>query len=117
MPRPDAWGPADRHSDNRIVFEAANASRWPISSIAPRCALAFADGNRVTLTPTTRAARTGLDDTGHVSTAVPPGGRIAVSLRTERIRHGSPVVRADCEFDISVPWWIWASEMPRDRRS
>jgi hypothetical protein len=109
---PDASAYADRYSGNRIAFEAANASRWAISSVTPRCTLAFADGSWRALVPITRRERTSLDDGGHVSTAVPPGGRIHVSLRTERVMHDSPVVRADCEFDLSVPWWVWASQAP-----
>ena len=114
---PSASAYADRFSINLIVIEARNASRWPITGISPRCTLAFADGDWAYLTPDTRAERTRLDDTGEVSTAVPPGGTLNVSLRTAEVRHSSPVVRADCRFDLSVPWWIWASDMPRDRRS
>ena len=103
---------ADRFSDHRIVFEAVNRSRWPVTSISPRCTLAFADGSWASLTADTRAERRRLDDPGHVSTAVPPGGTVKASLRTDTVRHDSPVVRADCAFDLSVPWWIWASDMP-----
>jgi hypothetical protein len=110
---PDASPYADFYSTHAVRFEAANASRWPISSITPDRTVAFADGDWRTLRPSTRAERTRLDDTGHVSTAVPPGGRIAVSLPTEPVRPDSPVVRADCTFRLSVPWWVWASEMPR----
>lgn len=110
---PDASAHRGGFSDHRIVFEAANRSRWPVTSISPLCTLAFADGGWATLTANTRTERTRLDDTGHVSTAVPPGGTLRASLRTATIRHDSPVVRADCTFGISVPWWSWASEMPR----
>jgi len=110
---PDASPYADLYSKHAVRFEAANASRWPISSIVPDCTVRFADGDWRRLSPDTRAERTRLDDAGHVSTAVPPGGRIGVSLRTERIRHDGPVVRADCTFRLSVPWWVWASEAPR----
>lgn len=111
--QPGASVHRDRFADHLIVFEARNASRWPINSITPRCTLAFADGGWAALTADTRAERTRLEDTGHVSTAVPPGGTLRTSLRTATVRHDSPVVRADCTFDLSVPWWSWASEMPR----
>jgi hypothetical protein len=114
---PDTSVHAGHYSNNMIAFEATNASRWPINSIGPRCTVRFADGTWADLRPNTRAERTRLDDSGYVSTTVPPGGKITVSLPTERIRHDSPITRADCEFDLSVPWWMWASEMPRDRRS
>jgi hypothetical protein len=104
---------ADRFSDHRIVFEAVNRSRWPVTSISPRCTLAFADGSWASLTADTRAERRRLDDPSHVSAAVPPGGTVRASLRTDTVRHDSPVVRADCAFDISVPWWIWGAEAPR----
>ena len=110
---PSASAYADRFSDHRIVFEAVNRSRWPVTSISPRCTLAFADGSWASLTADTRAERRRLDDPSRVSTAVPPGGTVRASLRTDTVRHDSPVVRADCAFDISVPWWIWASEAPR----
>ena len=114
---PSASAYADQFSINLIVIEARNASRWPITGISPRCALAFADGDWAYLTPDTRAERTRLDDTGEVSTAVPPGGTLRASLRTAEVRHSNPVVRADCRFDIAVPWWVWASDMRRDQRS
>jgi len=113
----DASAYADRRSSNLVVIEARNVSRWPITSIEPRCTVAFADGDWAYLTPDTRAERTRLDDTGRVSTAVAPGATLRASLRTGEVRHSSPVVRADCRFDLSVPWWIWASEMPQDGRS
>jgi hypothetical protein len=114
---PDTSVYSNIYSTNSVRFEAENRSRWPISSITPRCTVKFADGNWADLSPNTRAERTRLDDIGYISTAVSPGGRITVSLPTERIRHDSPITRADCEFDLSVPWWMWASEMPRDGRS
>lgn len=103
----------NKSSDHQIVFEAENRSRWPVASITPHCTLGFADGGWASLTADTRTERTRLDDTGHVSTAVPPGGTLRASLRTATVRHDSPVVRADCTFAISAPWWSWASEMPR----
>ena len=111
--QPSASAYRGRFSDHLIVFEARNASRWPVTGITPHCTLAFADGGWASLTADTRAERTRLDDTGHVSTAVPPGGTLRASLRTAAVQHDSPVVRADCTFDLSVPWWFWASEMPR----
>src|SRR5688572_19530449 len=84
---PDTSVYSDLYSTNSVRFEVENRSRWPISSIAPRCTVRFADGSWRTLTPSTRVERTHLDDPGYISTAVPPGGRIAVSLPTERIRH------------------------------
>lgn len=113
----DASPYADRRSTNLIVIEARNASRWPVTAISPRCTIAFSDGDWAYLTVDTRADRTRLDDTGEVPTAVAPGATLKVSLRTAEVRHSSPVVRADCRFDLSVPWWIWSSEVPRDRRS
>lgn len=112
---PDASYYAKSFLDHRIDLEVRNASRWPVTAISPRCTLAFADGGRADLTVDTRAERKRLDDAGHVSTAVPPGGTLRASLRTATVQHDSRVVRADCTFDISVPWWIWASEMPRTR--
>jgi hypothetical protein len=109
---PDTSAYADLYSTNSIRFEAENRSRWLISSIAPRCTVSLSDGSWRTLMPNTRAERTRLDDPGYISTAILPGGRIAVSLPTERIRHDTPITRADCQFDLSVPWWVWASEMP-----
>lgn len=109
---PDTSAYADLYSTNSIRFEAENRSRWPISSIAPRCTVSFADGSWRTLMLSTRAERTRLDDSGYISTAIPSGGRIALSLPTERIRHDTPITRADCQFDLSVPWWVWASEVP-----
>jgi len=114
---PDASAYADRPFHNLIAIQARNASRWPITDIAPRCTLAFADGRSADLTVDTRAERTRLDDAGRVSTAVAPGGTLRASLRTNEVRHDSPVVRADCAFDLSVPWWVWASDMPREQRS
>lgn len=114
---PDASAYADRRSSNLVVIEARNASRWPITGIDPRCTVAFTDGDWAYLTVETRVERTRPDDTGEVSTAVPPGGTLRASLRTVEVRHSSPVVRADCRFHLSVPWWIWASETPRERRS
>jgi hypothetical protein len=113
---PDLSAYADRRSNNRVVFEAVNRSRWPITEITPRCTVAFADGDWAYLRVDERAERTRLDETGGVSTAVAPGGTLRASLRTAEVRHSSPVVRADCAFDLSVPWWVWASEMPRERR-
>ena len=114
---PDTSVYSDLYSTNSIRFEADNQSRWPISSITLRCTMAFMDGSWRTLMPSTRADRTRHDHPGYISTAVPPSGRIAVSLPTERIRHDARITRADCEFDLSVPWWVWASEMPpRGRR-
>lgn len=114
---PDASPYADSRSHNLIAFEARNASRWPVTAIEPRCTVAFYDGDWSYLTPDIRAERTRLDDTGEISTAVPPGGTLKVSIRTAEIRHSSAVVRADCQFDLSVPWWIWASGMLRNQRS
>ena len=114
---PDASAYADRRSNSLIVIEARNASRWPIASVDPRCTVGFADGGWAYLGVDTRAERTRLDDSRRVSTAVPPGGSLRASLRTAEVRHSSPVLRADCRFDLSVPWWVWASEMPKDRRS
>ena len=111
--QPSASAHRGRFADHLIVFEARNASRWPVTGITPHCTLAFADGGWASLTTDTRAERTRLDGTGHVSTAVPPGGTLRASLRTAAVQHESPVVRADCTFGISVPWWFWASEMPR----
>lgn len=113
---PSASAYAERFSNHLVVLEARNASRWPINAIEPRCTVAFADGDRAYLTVDTRAERKRLDDDGRVSTAVAPGGMLKVSLRTAEVRHSSPVVRADCRFDLSVPWWVWASDVPRDRR-
>ncbi len=114
---PDASPYADRRSNNLIAIEARNASRWPVTEISPRCTVGFADGDWAYLTVDTRAERMRLDDVGRASTAVAPGGTLRASLRTGEVRHSSPVVRADCAFDLTVPWWIWASEMPQDRRS
>jgi hypothetical protein len=111
--QPSASSHRGRFADHLIVFEARNASRWPVTGITPHCTLAFADGGWASLAADTRAERTRLDDTGHVSTAVPPGGILRASLRTATVQHDSPVVRADRTFDLSVPWWFWASEMPR----
>lgn len=113
---PDASAYADRFVVYRVEFEARNASRWPVTAIAPDCTLAFGDGSSTHLTVEDRAERTSLDNSGRVSTAVPPGGALRVSLRTEAVQQFSPVLRAACRFDLSVPWWIWAVDAPLEPR-
>ncbi len=100
----------------QIEYEAVNNSRWEIEGMLPVCTLFFQSGNWQRLEWDTNLTRTSLDQHEHISTRLAPAARMRRVIPTKPMTidlSDGPAVRADCTFDITVPWWDWAVERPQ----